>query len=138
MTPIQASKKENEDKVYFNLYGDIKQISKKTKFKISDIIRISKYKIKVFDRGYIPNWTEEIFIVTTVLNIIPKTYMLKDLQGEKISGTFYEPELLKTNQNKFRIEKVIRKNKNSDLVKWFRYSSKFNLWVPIEDLEKLH
>jgi len=44
--------------------------------------------------------------------------MLKGLQGERFSGTFYEPELLKTNQNKFRIEKVFRKNKNSALVKW--------------------
>jgi len=44
-----------------------------------------------------------------VLNTIPKSYMLKNLRGEQISGTFYKPELLKTNQNKFRIEKVIRK-----------------------------
>jgi len=73
-----------------------------------------------------------------VLNTIPKTYMLKDLQGEKISGTFYETELLKTNQNKFRMEKVIGKSKNSAFVKWSGYSSKFNSWVPIEDLEKLH
>jgi len=73
-----------------------------------------------------------------VLNTIPKTYMLKDLLGEKISGTLYEPELLKTKQNKFRIEKVIRKNKDSALVKWSGYSFKFNSWVPIEDLEKLH
>jgi len=59
--------------------------------------------------------------------------MLKDLQGENNSGTFYEPELLKTNQNKFRIEKVIRKNKNLSLVKWSGYSSKFNSWVPINN-----
>jgi len=97
MTLIQVSKKENEDIVYFNLYGDIKQINEKAKFKIGDTARISKYKRKVFDQGYTPNWTEEIFIVTNVLNTIPKTYMLKDLQSEKISGTFYEPELLKTN-----------------------------------------
>jgi len=60
---------------------------------------------------------------------MPKAYMLKDLQGEKISETFYKPDLLKTIQNKFRIEKVIRKNKNSALVKWSGYSSssKFNL-----------
>jgi len=48
------------------------------------------------------------FIVNNVLNTISKT--LKDLQGENLFGTFYEPELLKTNQNEFRIEKVIRKN----------------------------
>jgi len=112
MTSIQASKKENEERVYFSLYGDIKHINKKAKFKIGDTVRISKYKTKFFDLGYTPNWTEEIFIVTILLNIIPKTYMLKDLQDEKISETFYEPKLLKTNQNKFRIEKVIRKNKN--------------------------
>jgi len=60
------------------------------------------------------------------------------LHSEKISRTFYEPELLKTNQNKFKIEKVIRKNKNFTLVKWSGYSFKFNSWVPIEDLEKLY
>jgi len=90
MTPIQASKKKNEDRVYFNLYGGVKQINKKAKFKIGDSVRISKYERKVFDRGYTPNWTEEIFTITNVLNTIPKIYMLKDLQGEKISGTFYE------------------------------------------------
>jgi len=88
MTLIQASKKENEDRVNFNLYGDIKQIHKKAKFKIDDSVRISKYKRKVFDRGYTPNCTQGIFIVTNVLKTISKTCMLKDLQGEKISGTF--------------------------------------------------
>jgi len=64
--------------------------------------------------GVIPQiGQKKFFFVTNVLNTIPKTCILKDLQGEKISGTFYEPEFLKTNQNKFRIEKVIRKNKNS-------------------------
>jgi len=58
--------------------------------------------------------------------------MLSDLQGETITGIFYEPELLKTNQNKFRIEKVIRKNKNSAFVKWKGYSPKFNSWIPID------
>jgi len=62
--------------------------------------------------------------------------MLTDLQGEKISKTFYESGLLKTNQNKFRIEQVIRKNKNLALVKWSGCSSKFNSWVSTEDLEK--
>jgi len=61
MTLIWASKKENKDRIYFNLYGNIKLINKKAKFKIGDTIRISKYKRKVFDRGYTPNWTEEIF-----------------------------------------------------------------------------
>ena len=59
-TPVQASKKKNESTVYFNLYGDMKQLSSKPKFKIGDKVRISKYKRKVFDEGYTPNWTEKI------------------------------------------------------------------------------
>jgi len=57
MTPIQDSRKKNESIVYFNLYGDIKQINKKAKFKIGDTVRISKYKRKIFDKGYSQNWT---------------------------------------------------------------------------------
>jgi len=88
MTPIQTSRKENEDIIFFNLYGDIKQTNKKSKFKIGDIVRISKYKRKIFDKGFTPNWTKEIFTFTKVLNTIPKTYMLSDLQGEKLLVLF--------------------------------------------------
>jgi len=78
---------------------------------------------------YNPNWTEEVFI------LIPRICMLTSFQGEKNSRTFYKPELLKANQNKYRIENIIRKNKNSALVKQFRYSKKYSLWIPIEDLK---
>ena len=66
MTPVEASKKKNENTVYINLYGDMEQLSSKPKFKIDDKIRISKYKIKVFDKGYTPNWTEEIFLIDKI------------------------------------------------------------------------
>ena len=59
MTPIEASKKKNESTVYFNLYGKMKQLSSKAKFKVGDKVRISKYKRKRFDKGYTSNWTEE-------------------------------------------------------------------------------
>ena len=59
MTPIEASKKKNESTLYFNLHGDMEQLSSKPKFKVGDKVRISKYKRKVFDKGYTPNWTEE-------------------------------------------------------------------------------
>ena len=64
MTPKEASKKENEEKVFINLYGDlIYWKPKKPKFTIGDEVRISKYKRQIFDKGYTPNWTEEVFIV---------------------------------------------------------------------------
>ena len=67
MTPIEASKKKNEGTVYFNLYGNLEQVSKqKPKFKVGDKVRISKYKRNVFDKGYTPNWSEEIFTVNEI------------------------------------------------------------------------
>ena len=51
MTPIEASKKKNESTVYFNLYGVMKRLSSKPRFKVGDIVRISKYKRDVFDKG---------------------------------------------------------------------------------------
>ena len=106
MTPVEASKKKNEGAVYFNLYGNM-QSSSKPKFKVGDKVRISKYKRKTFDKGYTPNWTEEIFIVDTIQYTNPITYKIKDLNGEKIEGSFYEPELLQAKQDIFIIEKVI-------------------------------
>ena len=63
MTPVEACKKKNESTVYFNLYGDIEQLSCKPRFKVGDKVRISKYKRKIFDKGFTPNWTKEIFLV---------------------------------------------------------------------------
>ena len=54
----EVSMKKNESLVYFILYGDMEQLSSKPKFKIGDKVRISKFKRKTFDKGYIPNWTE--------------------------------------------------------------------------------
>ena len=111
MTPIEASKKKNENTVYFSLYGDMRQLSSKPKFKVGDKVWISKYKRKVFDKGYTMNWTEEIFLVDKIQSTNPITYRLTDLNNEEIQGSFYEPELLPAKQDIFRIEKVIRRDK---------------------------
>ena len=66
MAPAQASTKKNQSAVYFNLYGNMEQLSSKPKFKVGDKVRISNYKRKVFDKGYTPNWTEEIFVVDKI------------------------------------------------------------------------
>ena len=108
MTPIEASKKKNESTVYFNLYGDMEKLSSKPKFKVGDKVRISKYKTKVFDKGYTPNWTEEIFLVDKIQSTNPITYRLKDLNKEEKQGSIFEAELLKAKQDVFRIDKVIR------------------------------
>ena len=107
MTLVEASKKKNESTVYFYVYGDMKQLSYKPKFKVGDKVRISKYKRKVFDKGYTPNWTEEIFLINKIQSTNPITYRLKNFNNEEIQGSFYEPELPPAKQDVFRIEKVI-------------------------------
>ena len=73
MTPVEASKKKNESTVYFNLYGNMEQLSSKPRIKIGDKVRISKYERKVFDEGYTANWTEEIFLVDKIQSTNPIT-----------------------------------------------------------------
>ena len=143
MTPFQARKPENYGKVYFNLYGDLARennrtkTNKKTEFRVGDRVRISKYKRVTFDKGYTPNWTEEVFIIDEIRFTNPITYKIKDLNGEVIKATFYREELQKTDQEVYRIEKIIRKSKGKALVKWKGYPDEFNSWVPAGDLKKI-
>ncbi|GFV96287.1 putative uncharacterized transposon-derived protein F54H12.3 [Trichonephila clavipes] len=81
---------DNQGQVWQNLYGDISETKvKRPVFKINDKVRISKWKGR-FDKGYENNWSIEIFIIYKILPRNPFVYMLKDLKGEIIEGTFYE------------------------------------------------
>ena len=62
---------------------------KNPKYKVSDHVRISKYK-NIFAKGYTPNWSEEIFIVEKIKNTILWTYVINELNGEEEVGSFYE------------------------------------------------
>ena len=106
---------------------------KDPKFKVNDHVRISKYK-NTFAKGYIPNWSEEFFIVNEIKNTVPWTYTISDLNGEKVIGKFYEKELQKTNQKEFRIEKVLKRKGDRLYVKWKRYDNSFNSWINKKDI----
>ena len=69
---------------------------KDPKFKVRDHVRISKYR-NIFAKGYTPNWSEEVFAVSKIKNRVLWTYVINDLNGEEVIGTFYEKELQKTN-----------------------------------------
>ena len=111
----------------------------KPKFKVGGKVRISKYKRNVFDKGYTPNWTEEIFTIDKIQYTNPITYKIKDLNDDTIEGSFYEPKFLKAKQDVFRIDEVIRRDykKKQALVKWKGYSEDFNSWIPTKDLNDI-
>ena len=99
----------------------------------NDHVRISKYK-NIFTKGYVPNWSEEIFVIKKIKNTVPWTYVINDLNSEEIAGSFYEKELQKTNQKEFRIEKVLKRKGDKLYVKWKRYDNSFNSWISKKDL----
>ena len=122
-----------KDNTYIDFNKEV--YDKDPKLKIRDHVRISKYKY-IFAKGYAPNWYEEVFMIKKVKNTVPWTYFISDLNGEKIIGTFYEKELQKTNQEEFRIEKVIKKKGDKLYVKWKGYDNSFNSWIDKKDVIK--
>ena len=136
MTPVEASKIINTVTVYRNLYPDLTRRPMRAKVKIGDKVRILKKK-KFFEKGFTPNWTEEVFTVSKVQRTDPITYKITDYNDEEIQGAFYEQELQKTTQEVFKIEKVVTKGKTKSLIKWKGYPASFNSWVDYKDLIKL-
>ena len=80
------------------------------------------------------NWSKEIFVIKKVKNTVPWTYIINDLNGDEIIGTFYEKEIQKTKQNEFRMEKVIEKKGDKLDVKWKGYDNSFNSWIHKKDI----
>ena len=116
-----------------NTYIDFEKEVNNKDPKFGDYVRISKNK-NIFAKGYIPNWSEEVFIISKIKNTVPWTYVINDLNGEEIVGTFYEKELQKTDQKEFRIEKVLNKKGDKLCVKWKGYDNSFNSWIDKKDL----
>ena len=84
---------------YINIDKEVND--KNPKFKVGDHVRISKHK-NIFAKRYTPNWSEKIFLIKRIKNTVPWIYVVNDLNGEEITGTFYEKEMQKTNQEEFR------------------------------------
>ena len=104
ITPKEASRKENENIVWRNLYPEFGGKTLAPTFSIGDNVRITQTK-KLFAKGYTQRWTEEVFKISQFQLTIPVTYKITDYNDEEIQGSFYEQELQKTTQDIFRIEK---------------------------------
>ena len=133
IAPAQVNLK-NQERVWLRLHDKKTKRGTAAKFRVGDHVRISKSK-KTFSKGYLPNWSTELFVVEKVNNTRPVTYHLTDLMSEKIAGKFYAQELIKAKTPEFyQIEKILdtKKTKRGGvryLVKWVGYPSKFNQWV---------
>lgn len=104
------------------------------KFYVGDKVRISKYK-RLFTKGYLPNWTNEVFTVAEVQPTIPETYLLKDHKEQLLQGGFYGHEMLKSNiGNIFLVEKVLKRKGDRVLVRWVGFDRSEDSWIPKKDL----
>lgn len=133
--PIQVNEN-NEKDVWNSLYGDTTKTDiQRQKFKVGDKVRLSMLT-QPFRKGYLPNWTEEIFTITHVINRKPIVYKLADFDGDEIKGTFYNQELQKVaapRNDVYKIERILGKRRRGNvteyLVKWLGYPDKFNSYV---------
>lgn len=141
MRPVEV-KKSNAKQVFKNLYGESCKRKSKPTFRKNDVVRIQRKKGD-FEKGSTPNFTQEMFTISNVLNREGRVvYKLKDSVGEEITSIFYPEELvLVTSHPEFyKIEKIIKCRENSKtgsreyLVKWLGYPSKFNSWVKDDDI----
>lgn len=123
----------HHSKIFMRLYG----YTTKTLFRFNtgDFVRISKLR-RTFQRGYLPAWTEEVFVVHERYETNPPTYKLRDLKGEDIEGRFYQEELQKVKKSDhsyWSIEKILRtrgEGRNKEyFVKWTGFDSSFNSWI---------
>ena len=126
----------NQEEVWQRLYGH--ESVGIPKYRVGDCVRISKAK-RQFKKGYMANWTEELFTIVDAHRSEPPVYRLTDWHGERLVGTFYEPELQKVVVSKdktYRIEEILRwRNKRREaFVKWVGWPASFNSWIDAKTL----
>ncbi|KAF0146757.1 MAG: putative uncharacterized transposon-derived protein F54H12.3-like, partial [Ignavibacteria bacterium] len=139
MRPCDVTTKD-EDKIWAKLYGSTNNPGKKKVSLVGSKARLSKVK-GVFEKGYVPNWSEEHFHVKQRLGKRKPVYKLLDDLGDDIKGQFYEEELQPIEDNRYLIEKVLKRRKvegkGECFVKWKGWPAKFNSWVKDEDVEDI-
>lgn len=135
---IHMKPKDVQENTQIKTYDYLKIKPRKYKFHIGDIVRISKYK-SIFEKGYTPSWSTELFKIVKVKITNPPTYLLESLEGDPIKGCFYEAELQKTNSpNVYLVEKSLKTRRKNDIdqlyVKWLGFPNHFNSWINKSDI----
>lgn len=130
-TPNDARKAKNRHYVFRNLYK--KKKTSHPKFKIGDKVRLAIQK-NMFEKAYVINWTDKVYTIKKVQNTTPPTYKV-----ENHKATFYEQDLQKVKEDRFRIEKILdwkkMNGKKYGLIKWIGYDDSYNSWEPEEEIQ---
>ena len=132
---------ENQEEVWQRLYGNNHHEPDSDPFTAGTRVRISKAK-GLFEKGYLPNWTEELFTIEKVLyRTDPITYTVKDDADVTLRGTFYKEELQKVGEKAvYRIANILKKRRvkgnQQYLIQWLGYPRSFDSWVPAKDVER--
>ena len=133
----------NAEEVWDTLYDDKKKKKKKKNrgaLKVGDRVRLNA-KHRTFQKGYLPGWTEEVFLITRAnLDGNVPTYRISEWDDTPIKGTFYAQDLQKvtvTDDDLFRIDSVVRRKKDKLLVRWKGWPSKYDSWMDKKDLISL-
>ena len=138
--PPTAVTKAKEPKLWWRMYGHHMENRDHLQIQKDASVRLSKFK-GTFEKGYLPNWTEEHFKVSSTLDKDRRVYKVKDNLGDPIEGVFYPEEIQEIDiTNKVhKIEKVWKKRKSSSgielFVKWKGFPNKFNSWVNQKDAQ---
>ncbi|KAK3703100.1 hypothetical protein QZH41_003022 [Actinostola sp. cb2023] len=134
---------ENAQEVWHTLYDDdVKSTPRRRfRFRVGDQVRMSKLD-RAFKKGYLPNWTEEVFVIASQMYGTPPRYKLNEWDGDPIKGSFYEQELQRVTvrpEDSFRVEAIVKRRrrlgKSEVLVQWKGWPEKYNSWIPASQLE---
>ena len=105
---------------------------KKQQCKVGDKVRLNK-KFRSFKKGYVPGWTEEVFLLQQIYTKKPVViYKLTEWDGTPIKGTLYQEDVQKVvlpDDTLFRIDRVLKRQGKQVFVSWKGWPSKYNSWV---------
>lgn len=146
MKPYEVKTKDQARQIFHKVYDPYFLTQKKTKTmaRNGSLVRMARGP-ELFRKGYLPNWSREVFKVTKILPTIPKkVYKVEDLSGEEITGTFYPEELQPIshdpNPELVPVQEILQRKKdkatgkNLALVKFLDHPAKFNKWIDIKDI----
>ena len=131
MAPDQVTV-QNEEQVWKNLYAKRLKVKRtRPTLKVGDRVRLNK-KYRIFKKGYLPGWTEEVFVVARAVSGVVPYYKIQEWDGTPVVGTFYAQDLQKVtvkDDDLFRVEKIVKRKGDKVLVRWKGWPDKYDSWI---------